>query len=93
MNIIDTIKSFINKVFSPPIEVLDLAIEKLSEVQMISAQGINIGQYLSVLGDLPTSWQATVSSLLLSVVLLGSLLIFRSLMRMYFSVKEGVKWW
>ncbi|WP_282154824.1 hypothetical protein [Cytobacillus gottheilii] len=93
MNIIDTIKSFINKIFSPPIEVLDLAIEKLSEVQMISAQGINIGQYLSVLGDLPTSWQVTVSSLLLSVVLLGSLLIFRSLMRMYFSVKEGVKWW
>ncbi|MGD6940953.1 hypothetical protein ACQCT6_02795 [Cytobacillus gottheilii] len=93
MNIIDTIKSFINKIFSPPIEVLDLAIEKLSEVQMISAQGINIGQYLSVLGDLPTSWQVTVSSLLFSVVLLGSLLIFRSLMRMYFSVKEGVKWW
>ncbi|MFC5732174.1 hypothetical protein [Cytobacillus gottheilii] len=93
MNIIDTIKSFINKIFSPPIEVLDLAIEKLQEVQMISAQGINIGQYLSVLGDLPTSWQVAVSSLLLSVVLLGSLLIFRSLMRMYFSVKEGVKWW
>lgn len=93
MNIIDTIKSFINKIFSPPIEVLDLAIEKLQEVQMISAQGINIGSYLSVLGDLPTSWQVAVSSLLLSVVLLGSLLIFRSLMRIYYGVKDGVKWW
>lgn len=93
MGIKDTIVSFINKIFKPPIDTLNLAIERLRDVQLISSQGINIGKYFAVLGDLPPAWQAVVSSLLASVVLLGSLLIFRSVMRMYYSIKEGVKWW
>ena len=93
MSIKDTIISFINKIFKPPIDVLNLAIERLKEVQLVSAQGINIGKYFVVFGDLPLAWQAVVSSLLASVVLLGTLLIFRSVMRMYYSIKEGVKWW
>ena len=93
MNIKDTIFRFIDKIFAPPISVLDLAIQKIRGVQLITAQGINIGKYFSIFGDLPTSWQVVISSLLASVVLLGSLLIFRSVMRMYYSVKEGVKWW
>lgn len=93
MSIKETIVSFINKIFGPPIEVLNLAIEKIRGIQMISSQGLNIGKYFSVFGDLPTSWQVVVSSLLASVVLLGTLLIFRSVMRMYYAVKDGVRWW
>ncbi|MGG0718390.1 hypothetical protein ABE096_12470 [Robertmurraya massiliosenegalensis] len=93
MGIKDTIISFINKIFQPPIEVLELAIERLQSIQMINAQGIDIGKYFSVLGDLPSSWQMVVTSLLASVVLLVTLLIFRSVMRMYYSIKDGVKWW
>lgn len=87
------IHTFIDKIFQPPISFLNLAIEKLRAAKLVVAQGLNIGQYFSVFGDLPAPWQLVVSSILLSTVLLGSLLIFRSLMRMYFSVKEGVKWW
>lgn len=93
MNIKDTIISFIDKIFRPPMSFLEMAIEKLREVQQVTAQGLNVGQYLAVFGDLPLSFQLVVSSILISTVLLGSLLIFRSVMRMYFSVKEGVKWW
>lgn len=93
MNIKDTIISFIDKIFSPPIEVLNLAIERLRSIQMINSQGINIGKYFSVLGDLPSSWQLVITSLLASVVLLVTLLIFRSIMRMYYSIKDGVRWW
>lgn len=93
MSIKETIISFINKIFKPPIDTLNLAIERLKEVQMVSAQGLNIGKYFVIFGDLPPAWQAVVSSLLASVVLLGTLLIFRSVMRMYYSIKEGVKWW
>lgn len=93
MNIKETIHSFIDKIFQPPISFLDLAIEKLNGINLVIAQGLNVGQYLSIFGDLPGVWQLALSSLLISTVFLGSLLIFRSLMRMYFSVKEGVKWW
>lgn len=93
MNIKDRIIDFVNKIFDPVMSFLDLGIEKLQEVQMVTAQGLNVGQYLSVFGDMPAAWQMVISSILLSTVLLGSLLIFRSVVRLYYSAKEGVKWW
>lgn len=93
MDIKSIIHSFIDHIFQPPIAFLNLAIEKLQDVQLVTAQGLDIGSYFQVFGDLPTSWQLVVSSILLSTVLLGSLLVFRSVMRMYYSIKEGVKWW
>lgn len=93
MNIIGLIKGFIDKIFKPPIAFLDLAIEKLRGVQMVTAQGLDVGQYLSIFGDLPGEWQLVVSSILISTVLLGVLLMFRSIMRIYYATKEGVQWW
>lgn len=87
------IHGFIDKIFKPPITFLEMGVEKLQEVQLVTAQGLNIGKYFAVFGDMPAAWQLVISSILLSTVLLGSLLIFRSVMRMYFTVKEGVKWW
>ncbi|WP_028982776.1 hypothetical protein [Sporolactobacillus terrae] len=93
MDVRGVIHGFIDAIFKPPISFLDMAIERLQSVQQVTAQGIDIGQYFSVFGDLPAAWQLVVTSILISTVLLGSLLIFRSVMRMYYAVKEGVKWW
>ncbi|WP_017473319.1 hypothetical protein [Amphibacillus jilinensis] len=93
LNVYDTIKNFIDSIFQPPISFLDLAIERLQSVRMVIAQGLDIGQYFRVFGDLPTEWQMVVTSILASTVLLGTLLTFRSVMRMYYAIKEGVHWW
>lgn len=89
----EVLKQFIDTILQPPISFLDLAIERLQGVQLVTAQGLNIGQYFKVFGDLPSEWQVVVTSLLASTVLLGTLLMVRSIMRLYFSVKDGVKWW
>lgn len=89
----EIIRGFIDTIFSPFITFLDLAIEKLNDVSLITAQGLNVGQYLSVFGDMPYPWQMVISSLLISIVCLGGLLIFKSVTRLYFALKEGVKWW
>lgn len=93
MDVKGVIHEFIDKIFKPPIAFLDLAAEKLQEVQQVTAQGLDLSRYFSVFGDLPGAWQLVVSSILLSSVLLGTLFVFRSIMRMYFAIKEGVKWW
>lgn len=93
MNVYPFFKSVIDKIFQPPISFLRLAKEKLVSANMITAQGLDIGQYFSIFGDLPRAWQLVISSALLATVFLGVLLTFRSLMRIYYSVKEGVKWW
>lgn len=93
MKVFEAIKSFIDKIFQPPIAFLDLAIEKLKEAGSITAQGLNVNQYFSIFGDLPGTWQLVITSLLASMVLLSSLLFVRVLLRLYFTVKSGVKWW
>lgn len=89
----EKIREFLDSIFGPVISFLDLGIEKLRAVRLVTAQGLNVGKYLSVFGDMPAAWQLVISSLLISTVLLGSLLLYRSVMRLYYSAKEGIKWW
>lgn len=93
MNVFEAIKSFVDKIFQPPIAFLDLAIEKMQSVNLITAQGLDLNQYLSIFGDLPSEWQLVITSLLISLVLLSSLLFVKTLLRLYFAVKDGVQWW
>jgi hypothetical protein len=93
MGIREKIRQFLDNIFHPPISILEIAIEKLQNINLVIAQGLNIGKYLSIFGDMPQEWQLVISSLLISVGFLGTLLIFRSVIRIYYSLKEGVKWW
>jgi hypothetical protein len=93
MDLKQQIHSFLDNIFGPPISFLDMGIEKLQSVNLVTAQGLDVGKYLSVFGDMPAAWQMVISSILISSVLLGSLLIFRSVARLYYSAKEGIKWW
>lgn len=68
-------------------------IERLGNISLVTAQGLDIGQYLSIFGDMPGIWQVVIGSILGASALLGSLLIYRSIMRLYYGMKEGVKWW
>lgn len=90
---LQTIKKFLDNIFQPPIAFLDMARERLAAVNSMVGRGLNVKQYLSVFGDLPGPWQMVISSLLAVTVVLISLIIFRSVMRMYYATKEGVKWW
>lgn len=70
-----------------------MAREKLESANMVISQGLDVGSYLKIFGDLPQSWQNVITSALLAAVFLGVLLTFRSIMRIYYALKEGVKWW
>ncbi|HHY22582.1 MAG TPA: hypothetical protein GX525_12065 [Bacilli bacterium] len=87
------IKNWIDSIFSPVHSFLDIAIEKLRAVGQVTAQGLNVSSYLSIFGDMPYTWQLVIQSLLISMALLGTIFIFRSIMRVYFGLKDGVKWW
>ncbi|MBU8905578.1 hypothetical protein [Desertibacillus haloalkaliphilus] len=89
----ETLRAWVDSIFSPAHTFLDMAIERLQSVQLVTQQGLNIGQHLAIFGDMPHEWQLVINSLLLSLVLIGSLFMFRALMRIYFAKKDGVKWW
>lgn len=89
----ETIRSWIDSIFSPFHSFLDIATERLRDISLVTAQGLDFGQYLSIFGDMPRVWQITIGSMLMATTLLGGLLIFRSVLRIYYAMKEGVKWW
>ncbi|MEE6209016.1 hypothetical protein U3A55_02440 [Salarchaeum sp. III] len=89
----EKLRSFVDQIFNPIHSILDLGKEKLQDINLVTAQGLDVSGYLSIFGDMPQIWQVTISSLLGSTVLLLSLLIFRSIFRIYFAIKGGVKWW
>lgn len=93
MNVFDAIKTFVDKIFRVPMSFLDLGREKLQGAGVITRQGLDFSAYMSIFRDLPSAWQLVLSNLLLVTVLLASLVMFRALMRMYFTTKSGVKWW
>jgi len=93
VGVFDAIKTFVDKIFRVPMSFLDLAREKLQSANVITRQGLDFSSYMSIFRDLPSSWQLVLSSLLLVTVLLASLVMFRVLMRLYYSVKAGVQWW
>ncbi|GAA0471889.1 hypothetical protein [Alkalibacillus silvisoli] len=90
---LDGIRDFVDTIFEPPLTFLDLAINNLQNVSMITAQGIDLSNYTMVFRDMPSEWQMAVQSLLIAVVMIGTLLLFRLVFRTYFAVKDGVKWW
>lgn len=90
---IDTLREWIDNIFSPFHAFLDLVIEQLSNAGVVTAQGINLGNYFYIFGDLPGPWQTVISSLMISIALIGFLFIIRAIMRLYYAKKEGVKWW
>jgi len=93
MGVFEAIKTFVDKIFRVPMSFLDLAREKLQSAGVITRQGLDFSSYMSIFRDLPYSWQLVLSNLLLVTVLLASLVLFKTLMRLYFTVKSGVQWW
>ncbi|OIJ07727.1 hypothetical protein BKP35_18235 [Anaerobacillus arseniciselenatis] len=93
MKLKERLVSWIDGIFSPFHAFLDMAIERLQVVSLVTAQGLNVGQYLSVFADMPFEWQLVVYSLMTSMVVIGSIFMFRSIMRLYYAKKDGVKFW
>lgn len=70
-----------------------MAIRYLNDVSLIAGYGINLNKYLVFMGYLPPSLQAVMNSLLSGVILLAILQLVKIIIRMYYAVKDGSKWW
>lgn len=86
-------KNFIDSIFNAPTSFLQMGVDYLSHVSLIAGSGINLNNYFSFFSYLPGSVQAVVNSLLAAIVFLAVIQMVKSIVRMYLTVKEAVKWW
>lgn len=87
------VQNFIDAIFAPPLQFLELTRDMLNNAGTVVGKGISLGNYFSFFAYLPTEWQSVVQSALASVTLLAILFLARSLWDMYLRVKQSVKWW
>jgi len=87
------IRNFIDAIFAPALSFLELMRDMLNNAGTVVGRGINLNNYFSFFGYLPSEWRAVVSSALASVVLLAILFLVRSAWDMYLKVKQSGKWW
>lgn len=87
------IRNFIDSIFAPPISFLQMCLDYLNSIALIAGHGINLNNYFGVFAYLPTAFQSVINSLLASIIFLAILQLVKAILRMYFTVKSGVKWW
>lgn len=87
------LRNFFDSIFDAPINVLNMAYTYINQAGTIAGHGINLNNYFGFFSYLPSSMQGVVNSLLASIVLLAILQLVKALIRLYFMLKAGVKWW
>jgi len=87
------IRHFLDSIFAPPLSFLQMARDYLAEASLAAGHGINLNHYFGFFSYLPPSMQAVVNSIIAGIIVLAILWLVKSIMRMYFAVKEAVKWW
>lgn len=87
------IRNMIDSIFNPPLAFLNLIKDLLDNAGTVAGKGINLNNYFSFFGYLPSEWQLVVKSALTSVVLLAILFLVRSAWDMYLRVKSSSQWW
>lgn len=87
------VRNFIDSIFAPPIKFLHMAIDYLGNVQLVAGRGINLNHYFGFFNYLPGPMQTVVQSILAAILLLAILQLVKYILRMYFLVKDAVKWW
>lgn len=87
------VKNFIDSIFGAPLSWLKLMQDMISNAGQVVGKGINLNNYFSFFGYLPSEWQLVVKSLLASIVLLAVLFMVKAAWDMYLRVKGSAQWW
>ncbi|MEL7656937.1 MAG: hypothetical protein AAGU75_13645 [Bacillota bacterium] len=86
-------KSIVDSFLGPVQTILQSAINRLDQVSLVAARGLNMDYYLGPIMYMGAGWKALIGSVVASAFLLLVVLVSRKGYGLYLSLKEGVKWW
>ncbi|WP_298737665.1 hypothetical protein [uncultured Chitinophaga sp.] len=87
------VRNLVDTIFGAPIGWLQLMANMIGHAGLVAGKGINLNNYFSFFGYLPSSWQLVVKSALSGIVLLATLFLVKAGWNMYLKVKSSTKWW
>jgi hypothetical protein len=87
------VRNFFDSIFNPPTSFLQMGVDYLSKVSLIAGKGINLNNYFGFFSYLPGPIQGVLNSLISAIIFLAVLQLIKSILKMYFTLKNAVKWW
>lgn len=84
---------FIDSFMQPPIQFLQRIVGYLQNAALVTANGINLSDYVNWIGLLGDSWVRVLNSLLASFTLILILFVSQRIYRLYLAFKDGIEWW
>lgn len=85
--------NFIDSVFNPVIQFLQLCIDRLREIGTIAAKGIRLDDYFGFFGILGPEFSQLISSALAALIFLFILYMVQKYSRVLLWFKDLIKWW
>lgn len=86
-------RNFVDSIFDPVIQFLQLMIDKLSGIGTVSAKGVRLDHYFGFFSILGPAWTGVISSLLVSLLFVGILYMIQKNSRVLLWFKDLIKWW
>lgn len=84
--------NFIDSLFSPILQFLDLMLGKLNDLSTVAAKGIRLDHYFGIFGIIGNEWTAVITSLISSLIFLYTLYMIQKYSRVLLWLKDLIKW-
>ncbi|MEV2909515.1 hypothetical protein ABNF65_12915 [Paenibacillus larvae] len=85
--------NFVQSLFSPILQLLELMTDRLNGMANVAAKGIRLDNYFGILGILGPQWAAVITSLLASIIFLFILYSIQRYSGIFAWFKTLIKWW
>lgn len=85
--------NFINSVFNPVLQFLNMIIDRLSSIGTMSAKGIRLGDYFGFFAILGPAWTGVITSFLTAFMFVFILYMVQKYSRILLWLKDLIKWW
>lgn len=85
--------NFVNTIFDPVLDFLNLIITKLSSIGTIAAKGIRLSDYFGFFSILGPAWTGVITSFLAAFLFIFILYMVQKYSRVLLWFKDLIKWW
>lgn len=85
--------NFIDSIFSPVIQFLQLMIDRLGGIGSIAAKGIRLDHYFGFFTVLGPAWTGVITSFLAALTFIFTLYMIQKYSRVLLWFKDLIKWW
>jgi len=86
-------ENFVDSIFDPVFQFLDMMSAKLGEIRHVAAKGIRLDDYFGIFGILGPEWAGVINSLLAALLFLFILFVIQKNSGVLLWFKSLIKWW